>query len=226
MSRSIPALPRTQSPGALSEAAASHEQGDEVGEPATRAISDRRVVHAGDDGAYRLVRVQGQPCTAARVGSRRRASLGADCKRVCRRPGRPTMAAGRRDGAGQLASRSKLPGSHGDAMVALQRMTGLDQVKSEIATLAERLQVEAARRAAGLQVSPLSLHMVFAGPPGVGQDRGRGALRRDPARAGRVGTWPPDRDRQGRPGRRLCRTDALKTRERIAEAHDGVPFTR
>ena len=48
-------------------------------------------------------------------------------------------------------------------------MIGLASVKSEINTLIQRLRVEAARRDQGLPVAPLSLHMVFAGPPGVGK---------------------------------------------------------
>jgi hypothetical protein len=48
-------------------------------------------------------------------------------------------------------------------------MTGLATVKCEIGTLIQRLQVEAARRDQGLPVTSISLHMVFAGPPGVGK---------------------------------------------------------
>jgi stage V sporulation protein K len=56
-----------------------------------------------------------------------------------------------------------------DPMAALRGMIGLETVKDEIATLIERLKVEAARRKQGLPVAPLSLHMVFTGPPGVGK---------------------------------------------------------
>lgn len=55
------------------------------------------------------------------------------------------------------------------AMIELRRMIGLATVKQEIATLTERLKVEAAQRKQGLPVSPISLHMVFTGPPGVGK---------------------------------------------------------
>jgi stage V sporulation protein K len=56
-----------------------------------------------------------------------------------------------------------------DAMASLDAMIGLDGVKAEIRSLIARLEVEAARSDAGLPVSPMSLHMVFTGPPGVGK---------------------------------------------------------
>jgi len=56
-----------------------------------------------------------------------------------------------------------------DAMASLDAMIGLDGVKAEIRSLIARLKVEAARSDAGLPVSPISLHMVFTGPPGVGK---------------------------------------------------------
>src|SRR5258708_118550 len=57
------------------------------------------------------------------------------------------------------------------ALDELMQMTGLDTVKAEIATLIHRLRVETARQDRGLPVAPISLHMVFAGPPGVGKTR-------------------------------------------------------
>jgi SpoVK/Ycf46/Vps4 family AAA+-type ATPase len=45
----------------------------------------------------------------------------------------------------------------------------LAQVKEEINRLTARLQVERRRREQGLPVTPMSLHMVFTGPPGVGK---------------------------------------------------------
>ena len=51
----------------------------------------------------------------------------------------------------------------------LNRMIGLASVKTEINTLIQRLRVETVRRDQGLPVAPMSLHMVFAGPPGVGK---------------------------------------------------------
>jgi stage V sporulation protein K len=55
------------------------------------------------------------------------------------------------------------------AIEDLEGMVGLVPVKREVNGLIARLQVEQKRRAQGLPTAPLSLHMVFTGPPGVGK---------------------------------------------------------
>jgi stage V sporulation protein K len=55
------------------------------------------------------------------------------------------------------------------AIEDLEAMVGLAPVKREVNGLIARLQVEQKRRAQGLTTAPLSLHMVFTGPPGVGK---------------------------------------------------------
>jgi len=55
------------------------------------------------------------------------------------------------------------------AIEDLEAMVGLVPVKREVNGLIARLQVEQMRRAQGLPTAPLSLHMVFTGPPGVGK---------------------------------------------------------
>ncbi len=55
------------------------------------------------------------------------------------------------------------------ALDDLDAMVGLMPVKSEVNTLIARLQLERRRRAEGMKVTPVSQHMVFTGPPGVGK---------------------------------------------------------
>src|ERR1700746_3638785 len=54
------------------------------------------------------------------------------------------------------------------ALAKLDTMVGLAPVKQEVKALMARMKVEKKRRDQGLDVSALSQHMVFTGPPGVG----------------------------------------------------------
>jgi stage V sporulation protein K len=69
-----------------------------------------------------------------------------------------------------FAPERDIPNSPPDkAIEDLEAMVGLAPVKREVNGLIARMQVEQKRRAQGLPTAPLSLHMVFTGPPGVGK---------------------------------------------------------
>src|SRR5260370_14171137 len=55
------------------------------------------------------------------------------------------------------------------ALAKLDAMVGIAPVKQEVKGMIARMQVEQKRRDQGLDVSALSQHMVFTGPPGVGK---------------------------------------------------------
>jgi SpoVK/Ycf46/Vps4 family AAA+-type ATPase len=110
------------------------------------------------------------------------------------------------------------------AFARLDAMVGLAPVKQEIKSLVARMSVEQKRRDQGLDVSALSQHMVFTGPPGVGKTevarlvgdifRGLKVLRR-----GHV----VETDRAGMVAGYVGQT-AARTLEKCREALDGILF--
>ncbi|MCW4455858.1 AAA family ATPase [Flavobacterium sp. MXW15] len=70
---------------------------------------------------------------------------------------------------GAAVSTVPSPADDGDALAELDALIGLDGVKAEIRKLVNLVKVQERRRAQGLPVPPVSLHMVFTGNPGTGK---------------------------------------------------------
>jgi S1-C subfamily serine protease/SpoVK/Ycf46/Vps4 family AAA+-type ATPase len=110
------------------------------------------------------------------------------------------------------------------ALDRLEEMVGLDSVKEEVNRLMSSLEVERVRREQGLVIAPISRHMVFTGPPGVGKTeiaRALGEIYRslNVLRKGHL----VETDRSGLVAGYIGQT-AAKTLDKCKEALDGILF--
>jgi S1-C subfamily serine protease len=110
------------------------------------------------------------------------------------------------------------------ALDRLEEMVGLGSVKEEVNRLMSALEVERLRREQGLVVAPISRHMVFTGPPGVGKTevaRALGEIYRslNVLRKGHL----VETDRSGLVAGYVGQT-APKTLDKCREALDGILF--
>jgi SpoVK/Ycf46/Vps4 family AAA+-type ATPase len=110
------------------------------------------------------------------------------------------------------------------AIAELEAMVGLAPVKEEINRLSARLQVDRRRREQGLPVTPMSLHMIFTGPPGVGKTVAARTLGAIYAAVGVLrGGHVVEVDREGLVAGYIGQT-ATKTLDRCREALNGILF--
>src|SRR5882724_3289420 len=110
------------------------------------------------------------------------------------------------------------------ALDRLEEMVGLESVKEEVNRLMSSLEVERLRREQGLVIAPISRHMVFTGPPGVGKTeiaRALGEIYRslNVLRKGHL----VETDRSGLVAGYIGQT-APKTLDKCREALDGILF--
>ena len=110
------------------------------------------------------------------------------------------------------------------ALDRLEEMVGLEPVKEEVNKLMSALEVARLRREQGLGIAPISRHMVFTGPPGVGKTevaRALGDIYRslNVLRKGHL----VETDRSGLVASYIGQT-APKTLDKCREALDGILF--